>query len=490
MNNLKYIFDSSVLKPYDIRGLVDKNITKETAYFVGKSYGTLLIREKNKHSCIVGFDGRLTSKEYADEVVRGLKETGINVINIGLVPTPMVYFGIFHLNVDAGVIITASHNPPEYNGFKFLTNEEPIFGNDIQKLGEYSKNGDFESGNGKVEYRDIKESYINFILKQLESDKLIKCDCPVSNLINKIVSIFKKPIKRKELNIVWDAGNGAMSVVMHEIIAKIPGKHTLICDTVDGTFPNHLADPSIEKYMEMLKEEVKKQNADLGIAFDGDGDRIGLVDSEGFYFFGDQTLDIIMRDFLKKNPGEKVIFELTSSQVLIDDIKKFGGVPVMWKPGHSSIKSKMKSDNIKIGGETSGHMYFGENHNFDDAFYAAIKLINFLSTSEKSLTELRKEFPKTYLTKKVKLKTPDDIVKYEIPKAIANRIREKDPNREIFEIDGARVYLDDGWWLIRSSNTEPCMTARCEARSEEGLEKCKAELKEQLAISGYNIDFE
>lgn len=491
MNNSSYIFDKSILKPYDIRGIVDKNLNNEVAYFVGKSYGTFLQNNLGKKSCVVGFDGRLTSKEYADNAVKGLLETGIDVINIGLAPTPMVYFAIYHLNVDSALIITASHNPPEYNGFKMLSNDGPIFGNDIQKIGEISKTGNFKIAekSGKLEYRDIKESYVNFIVSQLEDERLIKSDHPIAKFINETYRKIRKRMERNVLNVVWDAGNGAMAHVMHEIIAKIPGKHTLICDTVDGHFPNHMADPSVEVNMQMLKDEVKRQNADVGIAFDGDGDRIGLIDSEGHFFFGDQTLDILMRDFLVENPGEKVIFELTSSQVLIDDIEMYNGIPVMWKPGHSSIKSKMKLDNIKLGGETSGHMYYGENHNFDDAFFAAIKLINFLRRSLNSLADLRRNFPKTYSTPKIKIKTPDDIIKYTVPEDIIKRLRAEDPEREIFTVDGARVTLNDGWWLIRASNTEPYMTTRCEAKSEKGLEACKAELKKQLQLSGFDIEF-
>lgn len=489
--NETHTFEKSILKPYDIRGVVDKNLSSTDAYFIGKSYGTLLQKEKHKHSCIVGYDGRHSSKEYSENVIKGLLECGIDVICIGLAPTPMVYFGLQYLKLEAGIIITASHNPPEYNGFKMLSNEEPIWGEDIQKLGTIATSGEFYNSTeeGKLSYRDIKKSYVNFILKQLDDNKFkISCDCPVSKYINKLVKVVKNifdKTEKKELNIVWDGGNGAMAHVMKDIILQLPGKHTMICDTVDGDFPNHHPDPSIEEYTQMLKDEVKKQKADFGIAFDGDGDRIGIVDSEGYFFFGDQLLDVLMRQYLKENPGEKVLFELTSSQVLINNIEKFGGIPVMWKPGHSTMKAKMKSDNIKMAGETTGHVFYGENYNYDDAFYASMKLMNFLSTNTETLTEIRKSFPKTYLTKKIHIKATDEM-KYRIPQEIAERMKAK--GYKVIEIEGARVVSKDGWWLIRSSNTEPIMTARCEGMSEDGLEICKRELKEELALSGIEIE--
>lgn len=488
MNNT-HKFEKSILKAYDIRGVVGKTLNDEDAYFIGKGYGTFL-RRMNKSTCVIGYDGRSTSKQYADLVAKGLNETGIDVINIGLMPTPTVYFALHHLNKDAGIIVTASHNPPEYNGFKMLTNEDPIWGDNIQKIGKFAENGDFEIGNGKLEYRDIKESYTNFILNVLNENEN-KYNCKICNFVDQIISKFihkKKENPRKKLKIIFDAGNGAVASVLKDIVSKIPNiEYKTICDTVDGTFPNHHPDPAVEKNMEMLKKAVVENGYDLGFGYDGDGDRIGVVDDKGNLLYGDQLLAILARDFLEKNPGEKVMSEVKASKVLYDDIKNHGGIPVMWKPGHSSQKSKMKSDNIKLAGETSGHMFFGENHNYDDCLYASMKVINFLSKSDKKLSEIIAEFPKTYCTSEIRVEVGDD-KKFEIPTEIAKRMKET--NRNFIDVDGIRVETKDGWWLVRGSNTQPDITTRCEALSEEGLEECKNDLREQLKLCGFDINFD
>ena len=461
MNNT-HIFEKSILKQYDIRGVVGKNLSEVDAYFVGKSYGTLLKRKFNKHSCVVGFDGRHTSPLYAENVVKGLMECGINVANIGLVPTPVVYFSLHHLNKDAGIIITASHNPAEYNGFKMLTNEEPIWGENIQQLGIYAKNGDFENGSdAKYEEINIKEAYFDFIVNKLQNGK-------------------------KELKIVWDAGNGAVASILKDAVKRLPGQHITICDTVDGDFPNHHPDPAVEKNMEMLKKAVVDNNCDFGVGFDGDGDRVGIVDSEGFLLYGDQLLAILAREFLKDNPGEKVMSEVKASKVLYDDIVEHGGIPVMWKPGHSAQKAKMKEDNIKLAAETSGHVFYGENYNYDDALYAAVKLMNFVSNSDTTIAEIRKSFPKTYSTSEIRVEVGDD-KKFEIANEIAERMKKE--GRKFVDVDGIRVETKDGWWLVRGSNTQPDITTRCEALSEAGLEECKKDLRNQLNLSGYDIEF-
>ena len=458
-------FTPSILKAYDIRGVYKKDFDDIDAYFIGKAYGTFL-RKLNKKICVVGYDGRVSSPQLHKLFIDGLLTTGIDAYDLGMVMSPCMYWSVWHLNADAGMVITASHNPKEYNGFKMLTKEDPIWGDDIQELGRIAESGNFATGLGKVTKKDVRKDYIEYVN-----------------------SFLKLNENSKTLNIVFDTGNGVVADVIREATKNIPGKHKYLFDTVDGTFPNHLADPSLSKEMQALKEAVVDGKFDLGISYDGDGDRVGLVDSEGYIYFGDEILDVLMRPFLKENPGEKVIFELSSSQALVEDIKKFGGVPVMWKPGHSSFKAKMKSDNIKLGAETSCHVYYGENHNFDDSLVATMKIINLLSNNKETLIDYRKTFPKTYLTKKIKIKTPDDIIKRVVPENIANRMKQQ--NRTVIQIDGARVYRNDtDWWLIRSSNTEPAMTARAEAMTEQGLEECKKELKEQLNMEGFDIKFE
>lgn len=462
MNTDKHTFDKTILKMYDIRGVVGESLNDNDAYYVGKSYGTLLSGLGLK-SCIVGRDARGTSDLYSKKAISGLLEMGIDVIDIGLVPTPMVYFTIQHLKKDAGFIITASHNPPEYNGFKMLTKDDPVWGDDIVKIGDIASKGAFAKTKrqGVVKTVDIKDDYYNFLLKTLKLNK-----------------------NHKKLKICWDAGNGAVAAILDEFVKMLPFDSVIICNTVDPNFPNHHPNPEMPENLKMLAENVIKNSCDFGVAFDGDGDRIGVVDNEGQMIFGDQLLAILARDFLKDNPNEKVMSEVSSSLILYDDIKKHGGIPVMWKPGHSIQKAKMKSDNIKLAGEASGHIFFGDNHNYDDAMYATMKLINILANCNDSLSDIRKTFPITYTIPKINIRC-DDVEKYRVPEEIRKRLVEQ--GREVIDVEGVRVDKADGWWMCRNSSTGPNMTIRCEALTEEGLELCKKEVLEQLKISGYNI---
>ncbi|MDR2778090.1 MAG: phosphomannomutase/phosphoglucomutase, partial [Rickettsiales bacterium] len=434
----------------------------EDAYYVGRSYGTLLKRKFNRKTCVVGYDGRQTSESYAEKLMEGLELCGIDTINIGLAPTPMLYFAIQFLKKDAGIIVTASHNPSEYNGFKMLTNSDPIWGDDIRQLNVYSMAEDFENGSGSRSFFDVRNDYFDFILKTLDSSG-------------------------SGLNIVWDAGNGVVASIIGDIVAKFPGKHITICDTVDGNFPNHSPDPSVEKNLKMLRERVIANGYDLGVGFDGDGDRIGVIDDRGTFVYGDQLLAVLAREFLRENSGEKVMSEVKASKVLYDDIASHGGVPVMWKAGHSTQKAKMKSDGIKFAGETSGHIFYGDNHNYDDALYAAVKLMNFLSKSSVKLSSIVESFPKTYSTAEIRVKTGDQR-KFKVIEEISERMKRN--RRKFIDIDGLRVETEDGWWLARASNTLPEITTRCEALSKKGLDLCKAELKGQLEESGFTIDFD
>ncbi|MDR2077411.1 MAG: phosphomannomutase/phosphoglucomutase [Rickettsiales bacterium] len=457
-----HVFDESILRQYDIRGVVDRTLGIRDAYYVGRSFGTLLRRKYGKKTCVVGYDGRHSSESYAERLIEGLGLCGIDTINIGLAPTPMVCFAVQFLKKDAGVIVTASHNPSEYNGFKMLTNTDPVWGEDIQQLNLYSRAGDFENARGYRSSVNVREDYLNFIVKTLDNGE-------------------------SKLKIAWDAANGAMASIIKDVVAKFPGKHITICDTVDGNFPNHSPDPSIEKNLQMLKNEVITNGCDLGIGFDGDGDRIGVIDDEGTFLYGDQLLAILAREFLRKNPGEKVMSEVKASKVLYDDIVNHGGIPVMWKAGHSMQKAKMKSDDIKLAGETSGHIFYGDNHDYDDALYAAVKLMSFLSQNSVKLSSIVKAFPKTYSTTEIRIKA-DDRRKFEVVEEITDRM--KKDGRKFINIDGLRVETEDGWWLARASNTLPEITTRCESLSKKGFDLCKAELKKQLKESGFDVDFD
>ncbi|MDR3079044.1 MAG: phosphomannomutase/phosphoglucomutase [Rickettsiales bacterium] len=458
----KHPLDKSILKQYDIRGVVGETLSELDAYFIGRSYGTLVRRNYGGKTCVVGRDGRHSSEGFSGRLLEGLLDSGLDVTDIGLVSTPMLYFAVQFLGMDSGMVVTASHNPPEYNGFKMLLNSGPIWDKDIKQLGVYSASGDLERGKGSLGMRTIKQEYINFVLGIL--DKNVKAG----------------------LRVAWDCGNGAMASIMGDVAERLPGRHFLICDRVDGNFPNHSPDPSLEKNLRMLKNEVTSNGCDFGIGFDGDGDRIGLLDDEGFFIYGDQLLALLARDFLRDNPGEKVMSEVKASRVLYDDIASHGGIPVMWMAGHSSQKTKMKADNIRLAGETSGHIFYGENHNYDDALYASLKLINFISRDNIKLSDVRKSFPKTYSTKEIRVHTGDER-KFEVVKEIITRVRQS--GKSFVNVDGLRVETEDGWWLARVSNTLPEITTRCEALSEEGLELCKGELRRQLNDCGLDIDF-
>lgn len=452
---------ASVLKAYDIRGVVDKEINEVDAYFIGRAFGTIL-SQRNKKTCVLGYDGRHTSVPYSKECARGLAESGIDVIVVGLMPTPGVYYSMKKLGTDAGFIISASHNPKEYNGFKMLTQEGPFWGDDIQEIGRIAKAGNFANGNGKItENKEIKADYIKFLLSQFKGGKKI-------------------------LNVVWDAGNGADGAILEDVVKQLPGKHKTIFADVDGDFPNHHPDPSVAKNMVDLQREVVDGGFDLGIAFDGDGDRLGVVDSTGYVLYGDQLLLVFAREFLKDHKGEKVMSEVKASKVLYDDITKNGGIPLMWKPGHSALKAKMATDNIKLAGETSGHVYWGENYNFDDGIYSAMKLLNILSNSDRTLHQIIEALPKTYGTSEIRA-TVGDEEKFRISKELAEKLR-KD-GRDFVDVDGVRANLPDGWWLVRASNTQPDLTIRCEALSEDGLDRVKDDLVEQLKPFSVEVKF-
>jgi len=456
--NKTHEFQPSILKAYDVRGVVDKEISNTDAYFIGKGFGTIL-RKRNKKNCVLGYDGRITSPDYAEKCAKGLNECGIDVVTIGLLPTPAIYYAMKALKMDAGMIISASHNPPEYNGFKMLTQEGPFWGDDIQEIGRVTKSGEFINGNGITkENKAIRNEYIKFILSKFVGGK-------------------------RTLNVVWDTGNGADGAVIDDIVKKLPGKHKIIFGEIDGTFPNHHPDPSIAKNMVDLQKEVIDGKFDLGIAFDGDGDRLGIVDSTGYVLYGDQLLLVFARDFLKNHKGEKVMCEVKASKVLYDDIEKHGGISVMWKPGHSALKAKMKLDNIKLAGETSGHIYWGENYNFDDGLYSSMKLLNILSNSNETLAEIIKSLPKTYGTSEIRV-TVGDKEKFEIAAKLAEKLRGEHKN--FVDVDGVRMNLPEGWWLVRASNTQPDLTLRCEALSSDGLKIVEEDLVKQL--KAFNID--
>ncbi len=457
-----YVFTSEIMKACDIRGVVGEELTDRDAYYVGRSFGTVL-RRRNKTVCVVGYDGRLTSPQLVAEAVRGLSACGIQVVRVGLVPTPVVYFAVPALHADAGLIVTASHNPAEYNGFKFVLSDELFHGDRIREIALLSDRADFVDGEGEVRDEDIIPEYIQYIH-----------------------SVLDLPFDR-DLSVVWDPGNGASAAILGPFLEGLPGNHTVICGDVDGRFPNHHPDPNLKKHMEMLQQAVIENAADLGIAFDGDGDRLGVVDGEGYVLLGDQLLTLFAREFLREHPGETVMSEVKASKFFYDDVASHGGNALMWKVGHTNQKEKMLQEGIQLAGETSGHIFFAENRGYDDGLFAAVKLLNLLGHSRKSLVDIRKEFPVYHDSGEIRLAL-DAEMRTKVISEISKRLRAD--GRPIVDIDGIRVSCDDGFWLMRGSNTQPHITIRCESSSAEGLENCLQDLRHQLALSGIDLDRE
>jgi phosphomannomutase len=449
-----YRFDPTVLREYDIRGIIGKTLTEEDALAIGRSFGSILRRRGAEHVC-VGYDGRHSSPFLEAALVEGLVSTGLVVHRIGMGPTPMLYFSVKYLNTAGGVMITGSHNPPEYNGFKMLTNSGPVFGDQIQEIGTVSAAGDHVFGMGSSEQVNVSTAYLEKLLKAVK---------------------MPRPLK-----VVWDNGNGAGGYILRRLVEKMPGEHVLLFDDVDGNFPNHHPDPTVPKNLVDLQKAVADHKADLGVAFDGDADRVGAIDGHGNILFGDQLLAVFAAEVLKEHPGGTIIADVKASQVLFDEITRLGGKPLMWKTGHSLLKAKMAEVNSPLAGEMSGHIFFQENYGFDDALFAAIKLISIVSQSSGSLTDLTAHFPQTSSTPESRFQV-DEARKFAVIDEVKSRLLGQD-GIKVNDLDGVRVNTADGWWLLRASNTQDVLVARAESTTSEGLARLCAMLKTQLAAS-------
>jgi phosphomannomutase/phosphoglucomutase len=437
-----------IFREYDIRGIAEKDLDASTYEVVGKAMCAYL-RGKKKHNCVVvGRDGRHTSKAYANAIIDGIASCGVNVIDIGEVPTPLVYFGLFTLPVDGGVMITASHNPKEYNGMKVAIGQSTLHGKEIQKLMQIAQAGKFPEAKGPV--------------------TITRMDL-VPKYLNRITSGIK--MKRK-LKVVLDGGNGVGGPVGLELYKRLGCEVIpLYCD-VDGDFPNHHPDPTVPANLKTLIATVKRTKADLGIAYDGDVDRIGAVDNKGNVIFGDKLLILFARDVLKEKPGATIIGEVKSSRTLYEDIAKHGGKPIMWKTGHSLIKAAMKLHKAQLAGEMSGHMFFKHRwYGFDDAIYSGARLLEFLSKGRKTLNEHLSNVPETFVTEEIRIET-DESRKFAIV-AEATRYFKKELGLNVNDIDGARIEFEDGWGLLRASNTSPVLVMRCEADSKKRLNEIR-----------------
>jgi phosphomannomutase len=451
---MSHTFNRTILREYDVRGIVGQTLHPEDAYALGRSYAALAVSEGAKRVA-VGRDGRTHSPEFEAALVRGLTEGGLDVVRIGLGPSPMLYFAVSTLDVDGGVQVTGSHNPADYNGFKMLLNGRSVFGAEIQDLGRRAAAGDWSEGQGEVEEFDIVDAYVDALVKGFDG---------------------------KAYRIGWDAGNGAGGPILDRLVKRLPGEHHTLYTEVDGRFPNHHPDPTVEANLADLKKLVAENSLDFGIAFDGDADRIGAVDAKGRVIWGDQLLIILAGAVLKELPGATIIADVKASQTLFDRIAEMGGTPLMWKTGHSLIKSKMKETGAPLAGEMSGHIFFKHLWSgFDDALYAAVRLIRAVSASGKSLTELKDEMPVSVATPELRFQV-DEARKFAVIDEVAERLAAE--GAEVNSTDGVRVKTSDGWWLLRASNTQDVLVARAEAKDQAGLDRLMVTVNGQLEESG------
>jgi phosphomannomutase len=451
---MSHTFNPTILREYDIRGIVGDTLTEADAYALGRTFASQA-REEGARRIAVGRDGRLHSGMLEMALIRGLGDSGIDVMQIGMGPSPMLYFATHYLDVHGGIQVTGSHNPADYNGFKLLLKGRSVFGAEIQALGKRAEGGDWFDGGGTVEEVDVRTAYLNRLLEGFSG---------------------------KAFRIGWDAGNGAAGPVLDMLVERLPGQHYVIFSEVDGSFPHHHPDPTVEANLGDLKGLVADKKLDFGIAFDGDGDRIGAVDGLGRVIWGDQLMLILAEAVLKDAPGSTIIADVKASQVLFDGIAALGGQPLMWKTGHSLIKSKMKETGAPLAGEMSGHIFFKHRwYGFDDALYAAIRLIEAVSASGKSLTEIMNAMPITTATPELRFPV-DEVRKFAIVEEVRDRLSVD--GARVDATDGVRVSTEDGWWLLRASNTQDVLVARAEAADQGGLDRLVAQIDDQLAKSG------
>ena len=442
-----------IFREYDIRGVVDEDIDEAVVETIGKAYGTYM-KKLGKDTVTIGHDCRLSSPPLSEAMIRGITSAGINVIDLGMVSTPMVYFSLFNLDVDGGVIITASHNPSQYNGIKLCVDKDSLFGEGIQKIRKIAEGGNFIKGTGKVNTHDIMDSYLDYLRKNVEIDP--------------------------GLRVAIDCGNGMVGIVAPKILRDFGCELTELYVEPDGRFPNHHPDPTVEENIKDLINAVGRQGLQVGLGFDGDGDRIGVVDEKGTIIWGDMLVLIFAREILKHNPKAKIIGDVKCSGRLFKDIESHGGVPIMWKTGHSLIKNKMKLESAALAGEMSGHIFFADRYyGYDDALYAALRILEIISKTGKRTSELLEGVPNAFSTPEIRVDCPDD-TKFKL----VNQTREElKKDYRVIDIDGVRVEFPDGWGLIRASNTQPALVLRFEADSPDRLAEIRSIIEDKLEIA-------
>lgn len=451
--------NTNIFRQYDIRGVVDRELTDGMVTKIGRAFAAYASRAGCRR-ILVGRDNRKSSPRYRDLLVEALLSSGCDVVDLGVVVTPMFYFAARHLGIRAGLMITASHNPADNNGFKVLLGETTLYGEEIQRLAKMVENEEFIDGpTGKLEKKNITEDYIEMIKARVQTGP-------------------------RRLKVVIDCGNGTASIFAPRLFRELGCEVSeLYCDS-DPDFPNHHPDPVKPENCVDLIRRVQEENADVGLGFDGDGDRLGVVDREGNIIWGDMLMILFWREILPKNPGCDCIVEVKCSQSLIDEIEKLGGRPLIYKTGHSLIKAKMKEIGAVFTGEMSGHMFFAdEYYGYDDALYAAARLLRILSNSDQTITEMLADIPRYYATPELRVKSSDE-EKFRVVEKVLNHFQQI---YDVISVDGARILFPDGWGLVRASNTGPELIVRCEGKTPEGLERIKGELFGYLRGLGLNI---
>tara|TARA_A100001037_G_C15144691_1_gene635690 strand:+ start:2492 stop:3877 length:1386 start_codon:yes stop_codon:yes gene_type:complete len=450
----------SIVREYDIRGIIDETLNDGDARAIGNAFATMVARQYGKSPRIcIGYDGRLTSPALESAFCQGLVSAGAQVLRLGLGPTPMLYFGVHHLNADGGAMVTGSHNPPSHNGFKFMMGQSAFYGEQLQQVEQLVAEGPVGSEGGEARELSVIDAYVD-----------------------KLAAAYRGG---SGLSVAWDPGNGAGGEVTQMLSKRLPGRHDVINGEIDGTFPAHHPDPTVAENLTQLQRFLADGGHDLGIALDGDGDRIGLIDDTGRIIWADLLMALLARDVLTAQPGATIIADVKSSQALFDEIARLGGKPIMWRTGHSLIKAKMAESKAPLAGEMSGHLFFAdEYYGFDDALYAAVRLLNVVESAGMSLSALRNQLPTLANTPEIRFDCPDE-KKFDVVAEVRDRLLSD--GRDIDDIDGVRVKSEDGWWLLRASNTQAVLVARCEARDEESLMRIMSVLESELAKSGIQL---
>lgn len=451
-------FHPSLLREYDIRGIVGETLHEADARAIGRGFGAMVRQGGGRRVC-VGYDGRLSSPSLAAALREGLRSAGLEVLSVGMGPTPMLYFAVHHLGADGGVQVTGSHNPPDYNGFKMMLGHAPFYGEQIQEIGRLvGEDGGPEAGGGTEREVPVFDAYVERLARDYHGGA-------------------------RELSVAWDAGNGAAGPAMVELARRLPGRHALLFAEVDGRFPNHHPDPTVPENLVDLVAEVARGGYEIGIAFDGDGDRIGVVDGQGRIVFGDQILQVLAAEVLVRHPGATIIADVKTSQTFFDEVARLGGQPLMWKTGHSLIKAKMVETAAPLSGEMSGHIFYKDGfYGHDDALYVAVRLLDILARGEATMAELRDRMPQTFTTPEVRFDCPEER-KFGAIAEVRERLLAE--GAEVDTTDGVRVRVPgEGWWLLRASNTQPVLVARAEAATPAGLDRLKATIRQTLTAIG------